>query len=82
MPRLLGFVNSKTAVADAPGARPPPERLILAKGLLDPSANAAAKVRAANSILSNASKSIELEDLAVRIADLERAAEQSKEKGY
>jgi len=47
----------------------------LGKVLVDPSAPAASRVRAADSILEHAAKAIEIEDLEARLAALEEAAE-------
>jgi len=47
----------------------------------DPETSGSTRVRAAESVLTHAAKSIELEDLQARISDLERAAiENDKEK--
>ena len=50
----------------------------LGKVMLDPSTPPATKVRAADSILNHTIKAMETEDLEVRIADLEQAAEDTK----
>lgn len=50
----------------------------LLRVMLDREAPAASRVRAADCVLGHASKAIELEDLEVRIAGLERAADSSK----
>ena len=50
----------------------------LGKVMADPATPAATKVRAADSILNHIAKAIELEDIEVRVAELERAAEASK----
>jgi hypothetical protein len=47
----------------------------LLKVMVDPRAPAASRVRAAGNVLSHASKAIELEDLNLRVAELERAVE-------
>jgi hypothetical protein len=52
---------------------------VLLKVLVDPDTPPSTKVRAADSILDHSSKAIELEDLEVRIAELERAAEAARE---
>jgi Holliday junction resolvasome RuvABC endonuclease subunit len=49
----------------------------LLKVMVDVSTPASVKVRAADSVLGHSAKSIELEDIEARLADLERAAEQS-----
>jgi hypothetical protein len=46
----------------------------LLKVLIDPNTPASVKVRAADSVLDHSAKSIELEDIEARLADLERAA--------
>ena len=50
----------------------------LGKIMVDPNAPTASRVRAADSILDHAGKAIEIEDLEVRVSELERAAERSK----
>jgi len=52
----------------------------LLKIMVDQAAPAASRVRAADSVLDHAAKAIELEDIEVRLGDLERAAEKSKEE--
>ena len=47
----------------------------LLKVMVDPSTPASTKVRAADSVLDHSAKAIELEDIEVRVAELERAAE-------
>jgi transposase-like protein len=49
--------------------------------MVDTNTPASTRVRAADSILNHAASSMELEDIEVRVAELERAAEQSKPKG-
>jgi hypothetical protein len=44
------------------------------KVMVDPATPASTKVRAANSILNRSGQAIELEDIEVRVAELERAA--------
>ena len=46
----------------------------LLKALVDPTTPAAVKVRAADSVLDHAVKALEIEDIAARLAELERAA--------
>jgi hypothetical protein len=46
--------------------------------MLDPRTPPSTKVRAAEVIISYGAKSIELEDVEARVAELERAAEASK----
>ena len=50
----------------------------LGKIMVDANAPAASRVRAADSVLDHAAKAIEIEDIEVRVSDLERAADQSK----
>jgi DNA-binding MurR/RpiR family transcriptional regulator len=51
---------------------------MLLKVLVDPSTPASVKVRAAESVLEHSAKAIELEDIEVRVAELELAAEMAK----
>ena len=53
----------------------------LLKVMLDQSTPASVRVRAAECIMNHSSKAIEIEDVEVRVADLERAAEASKQQG-
>ena len=50
----------------------------LLKTLVDAGTPASVKVRAAEAIFNHAAKAIEIEDIDVRVAELERAAESSK----
>jgi hypothetical protein len=50
----------------------------LGKVMLDPTTPPATRVRAADSILDHTTKAIEIEDVEVRVSDLERAADESK----
>src|SRR5712691_819130 len=50
----------------------------LLKIMVDPNALASTRVRAADSVLDHGAKAIELEDIEVRVSELERAAEASK----
>jgi len=50
----------------------------LLKVMLDQSAPASSRVRAADSVLDHTAKAIEIEDIEVRVSELERAAEGSK----
>src|SRR5580700_9058411 len=50
----------------------------LLKVMVDAGTPASTKVRAADSVLNHSAKSIEIEDIEVRVAELERAAEASK----
>jgi hypothetical protein len=45
--------------------------------MVDPSAPASCRLRAADSVLSHAAKAIEIEDIEARVTELERAAEAS-----
>lgn len=51
----------------------------LGKVLVDPNAPAASRVRAATSILEQAAKAIEFEDLEARLATLEQAAKRDED---
>src|SRR5262245_9562319 len=51
----------------------------LLKVMVDASTPASTKVRAAESVLSHSAKAIELEDIEVRVTELERAAAESKQ---
>ena len=51
----------------------------LLKIMVDPSAPAASRIRAADSVLGHAAKAIEIEDIEARVAELERVAESSKD---
>ena len=46
--------------------------------MIDPSTPASVRVRAAEAIFNHAAKAIEIEDIEARVAELERAAEESK----
>ena len=50
----------------------------LLKVMLDPATPASTRVRASDSVLAHSAKSIELEDIEVRLAELERNAEVNK----
>ena len=50
----------------------------LLKIMLDSNAPASCRIRAADSVLSHATKSIEIEDIEARVSELERAAEAQK----
>jgi hypothetical protein len=50
----------------------------LLKIMVDPSAPASVRVRAADSVLDHSKQAIEIEDVEVRVAALEEAAEQQK----
>jgi hypothetical protein len=53
----------------------------LLKVMVDPSTPASTKVRAADSVLDHSAKAIELEDIEIRVAELEQAAESTKAGG-
>jgi hypothetical protein len=50
----------------------------LLKIMVDPNAPASTRVRAADSVLDHGAKAIEIEDIEVRVSELERAAEATK----
>jgi hypothetical protein len=50
----------------------------LLRVMVDPDTPASTKVRAADSVLDHSAKSIEMEDIDVRVSELERAAELAK----
>ena len=50
----------------------------LLKVMVDASTPASTKVRAADSVLNHSAKAIEIEDIEVRVSELERAVEASK----
>jgi transposase-like protein len=50
----------------------------LLKVMVDPSTPPSTKVRAADSVLDHSAKSIELEDIEIRVTELERATEAAK----
>ena len=51
----------------------------LLKVMIDANTPASVKVRAADSVLDHAAKSIEIEDIEARVAELERAAQADKD---
>jgi hypothetical protein len=53
----------------------------LLKVMVDPNTPASTKVRAADSVLDHSAKSIEIEDIEVRVAEIERNLEASKQQG-
>jgi hypothetical protein len=53
----------------------------LGKVMVDPTTPASTKVRAADTILNHTKKAVELEDVEARLAELERAAEENKNRG-
>ena len=52
----------------------------LLKVMIDPASPASTRVRAADSVLGHAAKAIEIEDIEARVSELERVAEQNKER--
>jgi hypothetical protein len=48
--------------------------------MVDPTAPASTRVRAADSIFNHAAKAIEIEDIEARVTELERAAEMQKQR--
>lgn len=52
----------------------------LLKVMVDPNTPASTKVRAADSVLDHSAKAIEIEDLEVRLTELERAVEITKDR--
>ena len=50
----------------------------LLKTMIDPGTPASVRVRAAECVMNHAMKAIEIEDIEVRVSELERAAEASK----
>jgi transposase-like protein len=53
----------------------------LLKVMLDPSTPASVRVRAAECVMNQSSKAIEIEDVEARVAELERSAESARERG-
>jgi len=49
--------------------------------MIDPGTPASVKVRAAEAIFNHAAKAIEIEDIAARVSELERAAELANSDG-
>ena len=72
--RRLAFGQSVARLQQASGAAVS----TLLKIMVDPVAPHSTRVRAADSVLDHAAKSIEIEDIEVRVSELERAAEQAK----
>jgi hypothetical protein len=52
----------------------------LLKAMIDPNTPASTRVRAADSILDHSAKAIEIEDIEVRVAELEAAAQNAASK--
>jgi len=72
--RRAAFSQSVARLQQASGAAVS----TLLKIMVDPNAPASTRVRAADSVLDHGAKAIEIEDIEVRVAELERAAEASK----
>jgi hypothetical protein len=51
----------------------------LMKIMVDPSAPASVRVRAADSIFKHSARAVEIEDIEARVSELERAAETAKQ---
>ena len=51
----------------------------LLKIMVDPTAPAASRIRAADSVLGHAAKAIEIEDIEARVSELDRVAESTKD---
>src|SRR3954454_2980596 len=69
--KRLAFGQSISRLQQAAGAAV----TSLLKVMVDPNSPASTRVRAADSVLKHAAKAIEIEDIEVRVAELERAAE-------
>lgn len=50
------------------------------KIMVDPNAPASTKLRAADMVLTHGAKAIEIEDVEARVSELERAAEEARNK--
>ena len=72
--RRSAFSQSVSRLQQASGAAVS----TLLKVMIDPTTPASVKVRACDSVLDHAAKSIEIEDIEARVAELERAAQGSK----
>jgi hypothetical protein len=72
--RRAGFGQSVARLQQASGAAVS----TLLKIMVDPNAPHSTRVRAADSVLDHAAKAAEIEDIEVRVTELERAAEQVK----
>ncbi len=68
MARWDGYSQSIARLQHASGAAVS----TILKVMVDPSASAASRVRAADSVLDRAAKGIEMEDIAVRVSELEQ----------
>ncbi len=73
-PILFALLVRLSNIVDASGAAVS----TLLKVMVDPNSPASSRVRAADCVLGHAAKAIELEDIEVRVTELERAAESSK----
>ncbi len=72
--RRLAFGQSIARLQQAASAA----ATTLLKIMVDPNAPAASRVRAADSVLEHAAKAMEIEDIEMRVSELERAAERNK----
>ena len=72
--RRTAFSQSVARLQQASGAAV----TTLLKIMVDPNAPASTRVRAADSVLDHGAKAIEIEDIEVRVSELERAAEASR----
>jgi hypothetical protein len=75
--RRAAFAQATARLQQATGAAVS----TLLKIMVDTNAPASTRVRAADSVLDHAKQAIEIEDIDVRVAALERAAELSKQQG-
>ena len=73
--RRAAFSQSVARLQQASGAAVS----TLLKVMIDANTPASVKVRAADSVLDHAAKSIEIEDIEARVAELERAAQADKD---
>ena len=74
--RRAAFGQATARLQQATGAA----ATTLLKIMVDPNAPASTRVRAAESIFNHAAKAIEIEDIEARVSELERVAEQNKER--
>jgi hypothetical protein len=74
--RRAAFSQSVARLQQASGAAVS----TLLKIMVDPNAPASTRVRAADSVLDHGAKAIEIEDIEVRVAELERAAGEAANK--
>ena len=72
--RRLAFGQSIARLQQAASAA----ATTLLKIMVDPNAPAASRVRAADSVFEHAAKAMEIEDIEMRVSELERAAERNK----